>query len=131
MAGVLEDGENTQPKCSDPIQFRCQKVLLFSELNQYRSSISTVSDQDSIRSVRTYLYQTSMNNMSLGCFCRTDTDLIYSLVPDPDQIDSSSDSSRKILLCSEPHSFSYHCWLISPGGQQRCRPLLLYILPPL
>ena len=39
--------------------------------------------QDSIRSVRTYLYQTCMNSMSQDCFCRTDTDpdLLFSIKP--------------------------------------------------
>ena len=59
MRVEIANSETWGQKCSEPIQFRCQKVLLrtyISELNQYRTSIG-----GSIRSVRTYLlYQIKM-----------------------------------------------------------------------
>ena len=47
IANILKAEIHSQ-KCSDPIRCRCQKnsvMGIFSEPNQYRSSIGTVSDQ--------------------------------------------------------------------------------------
>ena len=99
---------------------------VFSELNQYRSSIRTVSDQYAhicIRPVRTACLRAVFAELIQSC--RTDTDPIYSSVSDPlpkssvaflgtdlDQIGSTSDSKRTILLCSS----AYHTH-IPIGGQ--------------
>ena len=87
---------------------------VFSELNQYRSSIRTVSDQYAhicIRPVRTACLRAVFAELIQSC--RTDTDPIYSSVSDPlpkssvaflgtdlDQIGSTSDSKCTILLCT-------------------------------
>ena len=105
------------------IQFCCQNSVtsVFLKLNQYPSSIRTVSNQY----LHTYLYQTCRNSKPWGCFCRTDTDLVYSSVSDPlpkcsvaflctdlDQIDYSSDSSHNIF--STGGEFSYFTELHAP-----------------
>ena len=92
----------------------CSVTGVFSELNQYRSSIRTVSDQYAhicIRPVRTACLRAVFAELIQSC--RTDTDPIYSSVSDPlpkssvaflgtdlDQIGSSSNSKRTILLCN-------------------------------
>ena len=78
---------------------------IFLELNQYHSNIRTVSDQK-----------------SEVCSCRTDTDLVHSLVSDPtpkvslnyciqirNQLDSSSDSLCKISLCRKYRKSFANC----------------------
>ena len=86
---------------------------VFSELNQYRSSIRTVSDQYACICVRpVWIACLRAVFVELIQSCRTDTDPIYSSISDPllkssvaflgtdlDQIGPSSDSKRRILLC--------------------------------
>ena len=86
---------------------------VFSELNQYRSSIGAVSDPYAHICIRpVWIACLKAVFVELIQSCRTDTDTIYSslsdLLPksfvaflgtDLDQIGSSSDSKRTILLC--------------------------------
>ena len=115
--GTESTESSTQPKIFWPDTVPLPKSSVtgvFSELNQYRSSIRTVSDQYAhicIRPVRTACLRAVFAELIQSC--RTDTDPIYSSVSDPlpksyvaflgtdlDQIGSSSDSKRTILLCT-------------------------------
>ena len=92
----------TGQKCSDPIRFRYQRVLLraslvpsptppglgtrlvtgiFSELNQHCSSIRTVSDQYAHICIRPVCLRAVF--VKLIQSCRTDTDPIYCSMSDP------------------------------------------------
>ena len=72
----------TQPKMFWPDTVLLPKSSATGVLLELHESLPQ-QHQDCIRSVRTYLYQTCMNSMSWGCYCRTDTDPIYSSVSDP------------------------------------------------
>ena len=92
----LDCGLHSQ-KCSDLIRFHCQKILLLAELNQYCSSIRTISDQYARTCIRPV-----WKSISKGCFCRTDTEVQnwYIQIRFTVHYQTRSDSKRRILLCT-------------------------------
>ena len=105
-------------KCSDPIRFRCQKVLLRAYfrnvLNQYRSSIRTVSDQYTHICIRpVWIACLRAVFAELIQSCRTDTDPIYSSVSDPLPKSSvvflGTLSHRYLWLVQDDHIVAVSC----------------------